>query len=227
VSQGFYKQEDKNNGKKYWKKKQYIAQAVIVSDPLPPDENGESHEGKVRYLQLGFQLYNVIKEAFESGELDEVPYAYEGGYDFIIKKSKQGEYSTYSLGSKFRNKSRDLSDEEIAQLDLIDLSTLIPKKPDVDRIERMVNASLTGETYSEDSDHDESAKAVKPVNKAVNKPTNKPVVDEDDGEDDVKPAPRAQQSKPVVQQASNNDDDDELDEVFAQINSRRNKAATK
>ena len=38
VSSAYYKAEDKENGKKYWKKKQHIAQALIVEDPLPADE---------------------------------------------------------------------------------------------------------------------------------------------------------------------------------------------
>jgi len=37
VSQDYYKVDDKENGKRYWKKKQYIAQALVVEDPLPAD----------------------------------------------------------------------------------------------------------------------------------------------------------------------------------------------
>ncbi len=147
VSSEYYKKDDKTNGKKYWRKKQYITQALIVEDPLPADDTtNETHEGKVRYLTLGYQIYNVIKEAFESGELDEVPFAYNGGCDFIIKKSKQGDYSTYAVGSRFARKSTDLAEDQLAIVEdnLGDLSDLLPKHPGADKVQGMLEAALTG-----------------------------------------------------------------------------------
>ena len=88
VSQAYYKNKDETNGKKYWRKKQYIAQALIVEDPLPADaESGETHTGKVRYFALGYQIYNIIKEAFAAVDdpLEGVPYDFYDGYDFIIE----------------------------------------------------------------------------------------------------------------------------------------------
>ena len=151
VSQKYYKAEDKENGKKYWKKKQHIAQAIIVEDPLV-DENGvqSPYQGQVKYVTLGFQLFGIIKAAFEDGELDEVPYAFEGGTDFIIKKTKQGDFATYSLGSKFARKSTDLDQDTVAavQQQLIDLAILLPKNPGVENVEGMLEAAMTGSEYS-------------------------------------------------------------------------------
>ena len=151
VSQKYYKAEDKENGKKYWKKKQHIAQAIIVEDPLV-DENGvqSPYQGQVKYVTLGFQLFGIIKAAFEDGELDDVPYAFEGGTDFVIKKTKQGDFATYSLGSKFARKSTDLDQDTVAavQQQLIDLSTLLPKNPGVENVEGMLEAAMTGSEYS-------------------------------------------------------------------------------
>ncbi len=147
VSQQYYKNNDKVNGKKYWRKKQHIAQALVVADPLPPNEQTkETHEGKVRYLALGYQLYNIIKEAFEGGVLDEIPYAYKGGTNFLIKKSKQGDYSTYAVGSRFDRSPSDLTDDEVAKVQgsLIDLSTLLPKHPGLDKVNALLEAALTG-----------------------------------------------------------------------------------
>ena len=45
VSSAYYKDEGKGsaNGKKYWRKKQHLVQALIVEDPLPADkETGET-----------------------------------------------------------------------------------------------------------------------------------------------------------------------------------------
>ena len=155
VSSEYYKKDDKKNGKKYWRKKQHITQALIIEDPLDADETtGETHEGKVRFLTLGYQIYNVIKESFESGELDEVPFAYKGGCDFIIKKSKQGDYSTYAVGSKFARKTSDLTDEQLAVVEdnLGDLSSLLPKNPGLDKVQGMLDAAITGSIFSEDSE---------------------------------------------------------------------------
>lgn len=203
VSQQYYKADDKENGKKYWKKKQHIAQALVVEDPLPADEDtGETHEGKVRYIALGYQLFNIIKAAFEDGELDEIPYAYEGGTNFIVKKTKQGDYSTYTIGSKFARKSSDLDDDTIANLQLADLSTLLPKHPGRDKVEAMLEAALTGGTYV---DGDGSSN--------------------DDGDDDgdIPAAPKAKATpKPAAaEDAGDGDVDAEADDILAQIRARK------
>lgn len=160
ISSQYYRNDDKVNGKKYWRKRQYITQALIVDDPLPPDEStGETHEGKIRYLALGYQIYNVIKDAIESGELDEIPFAFKGGCDFIIKKSRQGDYATYAVGSRFARKTSDLTDEQIAQAEegMIDLSTLLPSHPGTEKVESMLQAALTGGVVSDSTSSSEES----------------------------------------------------------------------
>lgn len=156
VSSAYYKAEDKANGKKFWRKKSHIAQALIMEDPLDADDSGETHEGKVRLVNLGYQVYNVIKDAFESGELDEIPFAYKGGCNFILKKTQQGEYPNYSL-SKFARTESDLTEEqiEVAEEGLFDLATLLPQNPGREKLEGMLEAALTGGDYTpEDSGSD-------------------------------------------------------------------------
>lgn len=156
VSSAYYKDEGKEsaNGKKYWRKKQHIVQALIVEDPLAVDtETGENSEGKVKFLNMGYQLYSVIKEAFESGELDAIPYLYEGGNDFIIKKSDLGGRAKYDVGSKFARRASDLTEDEIAAAEdeMVDLSTLLPSNPGLEKVETMLEAALTGASYEDDS----------------------------------------------------------------------------
>jgi hypothetical protein len=200
VSSSYYKAEDKANGKKYWRKKQHLAQALIVEDPLPADsETGENHEGKVRFIALGYQLFNIIKEAFESGELDEIPYAYEGGTDFVIKKSKQGEYSTYALGSKFARKSRDLTEDEIAlaQDQIVELATLLPQPLGEEKLHSMLEAAMNGTPLEEGS--------------TPTTPT-------------APPAPTAAAATPAATPAPAEDEEggsDEADEILAAIRNRR------
>lgn len=201
ISSDYYKQDDKDNGKKYYRKKQYLGAVLVVEDPLPPDaDSGETHEGKIRWIALGKKLYDVIKDAFESGDLDDVPFDYQNGTDFIIKKTQTGEFADYSR-SKFAKNPRDLSEEEIAHAEasLINLSTLLPKKPEREKIENMLEAALTGNVYQEggatsDGDDDvpfetakpSPAKVTKPVatTKAKPEPKPEPVASAEDAADD-------------------------------------------
>lgn len=201
VSSEFYKKEDKVNGKKYWRKKQHIAQAIIVEDPLKPDDaTGENHQGKVRFLALGYQLFQVIQAAFEGGELDDIPYDMKNGYDFVIKKTKQGEYSTYAVGSRFRSKPRALTEEEIqvAEDQMVDLSTLLPKALSEEVVAGMLTSALTGSAYegsSSASDGDEDDTFV------------------------AKPSAKAAPTKVAAPEPS--DADDEADAILASIRNRR------
>lgn len=209
VSAAYYKEDDKVNGKKYWRKKQHIAQVLVVEDPLPPNEDtNETHEGKVRFLNLGYQVFNIIKDTFETGELDEVPFAFEGGTNFLIKKTKQGEYSSYNL-SKFARKSTDLDDDEIAAVkdQMIDLSTLLPPNPGLEKVEAMLEAALTGAEYNEDSSSKESTSP-------------------EESEKSQKSSKETSKSAPISNDDEHSDDDeysDEADDILAQIRERQKK----
>lgn len=214
LSKEYYKAKDDINGKKYYKKKQYLAQALIIEDPLEVDPTTEeTHEGKVRLLSLGFQIYNIITEAFKSDELDTPPFEYEGGYDFIIKKSEQGQYASYAVGTKFANRPRDLTEEEIAtaQEGIIDLSTLLPKNPGLEKVEAMLQADLNGESYDDDSPANSS-------NRTQPKPTTRPVPVVYDGEDDSDYTPPSRvvtKPNPVVSS------DSDVDDMIKAIQARR------
>jgi hypothetical protein len=207
VSSAYYKADDKVNGKKYWRNKQHLVQALIIEDPLPANsETQETYEGKVCVLALGFQLFNIIKEAFESGELDEIPYAYKDGCNFIIKKSKQGDYDTYAVGSKFTRKTSSLDEDEIAfvEEELLELNTLLPAHPTFEKLEAMLEAELSGNSYEEDDDGDDKDETTpSEAPKKKTKSTPKKELTEDDDVDDE-------------------DFSDEASEILAKIRNRRN-----
>jgi len=168
VSSAFYKEEGKDSasGKKYWRKKQHILQALVQEDPLAPNpETGENSEGQVRLLNISFQIFNVLKEALTSGDLEALPYDMREGYDFIIKKTLQGEWDHYALGTKFVRRTSSLTEDEIAlcEEEMVDLSTLIPAKPDLEKVEAMLNASLTGEHYDDGFDNNKGGNAATPA----------------------------------------------------------------
>lgn len=156
VAADYYNAGDKVNGSKYYKKRQHIGQVLIVEDPLPPNAQGETNEGKVKLITISYQLYNIIKEAFTSGELDANPTDFVDGYDFIIKKTQQGEYANYTVGTNFARKPRALTDEEIiaAEEGIIDLKTVLPKNPGREYIERMLAAALNGTEVAESEDEE-------------------------------------------------------------------------
>lgn len=202
VSQEYYKQKNEVLGKKYYKKKQYIGQVLVLEDPLPANEDtGEKHTGKVRLITLGFQLYNVIKEAFKDQEaLPEVPYLFDKGTDFIIKKTQQGEHATYAIGSRFANKQRPLTDEErsIAMEGMVDLATLLPRDFGKDKTEAMLEAALTGKALSEDDGQADDDVDTPPSEVVTLKPDN-------------------------VKIGVRNNDDEDVDRMLAEIRNRKGK----
>lgn len=160
LSSDYYKQKDEINGKKYYKKRQYIAQALIVEDPLPTDATtGAKNEGKLKFLAINYQLYKIIQETFSSDDLEFPPEDLNNGYDFTIKKTEQGKYASYTVGTKFSPRSRSLTESEmvVAEDTRVDLSTLLPKNPGIDKVRSLLNADINGDTttYTTDDSGDD------------------------------------------------------------------------
>lgn len=226
VSKEYYDAGDKVNGKKFYRKKSYIAQALIVEDPMT---EGDSAAGQVKLISIGYSLFNIIRDAFESNELDEAPYAHIGGTNFLIKRTKKGEFSNYDL-SKFARRSTNLTDEQIEYVEsqVIDLSTLLPKKPDLEKVETMLESALTGKRFAEDDEEDEDTSSFGKFKK------NKPAASDSDEdaapvrtskrpaveEDEEVPAPKARRVA-----ADEGDEDDEAAALLQQLQAKR--AATR
>jgi hypothetical protein len=154
-------------GKKYYRKKEYIGQVKVQVSPIEFEKN-EGHEHEMP-ISIGPQIYNLIQAAFASGDLEEVPYEFKGGYDFRILKSTQGDNANYTL-SKFVPKQSDLDDDTIAQLNLYDLSTLCNRRIDAETLEAMLTADTTGQSYKpagEDSVADVDSYSTPAVQAAV------------------------------------------------------------
>lgn len=213
ISQAYYKAQDELNGKKYWKKRQYLGQAIIVEDPLPANDAGEKHEGKVRMIALGFQLYNIIVDAFSSDELEDNPYDFENGYDFTIKKTEQGSYATYVVGSKFSNRPRSLTAVELATAEegSIDLSTLLPKNPGREKVQAMLDAEMNGEEFEDESVTDNSPDEDTPVTR---KSVSKPAAD----------LPWEDKKSTPAHTTGDSAGGEDIDDMLAQIRARRKKS---
>jgi hypothetical protein len=212
LSQSFYKKNDKINGKKYWISKQHIAQCIVTRDPIVAAENSSNSTGLFRFIGLGFQITNIIKDAFMSDDLEDVPYGLTGGYDFVIKKTPQGEYPTYSIGTKFKAKPRDLSEEELALYEehAVDLSTMLPKEPELETIEALLESALTGKSYTEEDDGDSGED-----NPLIMKAKKKPATPATPAKIDIAP------SESVATDADADDDDAETKAILDRIRSGR------
>lgn len=139
-------------GRKYWKKKSYIAQGLVVSTDLK-EENVP--ENPIRRFIIGPQIYQLIKSALLDPDLEESPTDYTSGLDFRMIKTSKGGYADYGT-SNWARRERPLSDEEMAAVNrfgLFNLSDFIPKKPgetELKVIKEMFEASVDGEAYDPD-----------------------------------------------------------------------------
>ena len=139
-------------GRKYWKKKSYIFQGFVVTNPLNEDTTPEN---PVRRFIIGPQIFNIIRGALMDPEMEELPTDSVRGVDFRIKKTSKGGYADYST-SQWSRRERAVTEEEKTAIDthgLHNLNDFLPKKPsdvEVKVIQQMFEASVDGEAYDPD-----------------------------------------------------------------------------
>ena len=136
-------------GRKYWKKKSYIFQGFVVTNPLAEDTTPEN---PIRRFIIGPQIFNIIRSALMDPEMEEMPTDYVKGVDFRINKTTKGGYADYST-SKWSRKTTPLTEEQNKSIEsngLFNLSDFLPKKPtevELKVMEEMFRASVDGEPY--------------------------------------------------------------------------------
>ena len=147
LSQGYYdeKSADHNEqlGKKYYRKKSYIGQVLVMETPIEHDQ-----EQLVKLIEFGPAVFKQIQAAFQSGDLEEAPFELKGGYNFRIKKSKSGEFASYTTSS-FAPKQTDVGDDVIEKLDLFNLADYRTARMSRDVLEAMLIADQTGAQFGE------------------------------------------------------------------------------
>jgi hypothetical protein len=136
-------------GRKYWKKKSYIFQGFVTTNPLAEDSTPEN---PVRRFIIGPQIFNIIRGALMDPEMEEMPTDYVKGVDFRITKTTKGGYADYST-SKWSRRERALDEAERAAIDthgLHNLGDFRPKEPteaEVKIIAELFAKSVEGEAY--------------------------------------------------------------------------------
>jgi hypothetical protein len=136
-------------GRKYWKKKSYIFQGFVTTNPLAEDTTPEN---PIRRFIIGPQIFNIIRSALLDPEMEELPTDSVKGVDFRINKTTKGGYADYST-SKWSRRERALDEAERAAIDthgLHNLGDFRPKEPtdaEVKIIKELFEKSVDGEAY--------------------------------------------------------------------------------
>lgn len=134
------------NGKKYYRKKSYIGQVLVIDSPIEHDQ-----DQLVKLIEFGPQVYKQIQAAFQSGDLDEAPYEMKGGYNFRFRKTKTGSGQNSYTTSNFAPKQTDLEDEIIEALKLFNLNDYRAPKMASEALEAMLVAEQTGAAFNDNS----------------------------------------------------------------------------
>jgi hypothetical protein len=133
---------DEEIGQKLYKKKSYISQALVLETPIEQPENSPL----VWLIEFGPQIYKQIQAGFKSGDLDNSPIDFKGGYNFRFRKTLNGNGSNSYTTSNFSPKQSDVSDELIEQIELYDLKEY--RQPEVSTavLETMLAAAMNSIT---------------------------------------------------------------------------------
>lgn len=147
LSQKYYDEKspdyNKDLGWKYYRKKNYIGQILVVDTPVE-----HNHEQMVKLIEFGPKIFKQIQAAFQSGDLENPPYEFMGGHDFRINKTKSGEYADYGTSS-FAPRASDVAADVIEQIELFELSKYRAPFVAPDVLEGMLIAAQTGGDYNE------------------------------------------------------------------------------
>lgn len=152
-SQKLYAEGNEDMGKKYYKKRSYIGQVLVTESPFEYQDEKDENPGIVKLIDFGPKIFKCIQTAFQSGDLEEAPYEYRGGYNFRIKKTKAGQWSDYGTSS-FAPKQTDLDEEVIdaVKAELFSLSEFREKYATRASLEAMLLADQTGKAMEDSQD---------------------------------------------------------------------------
>jgi hypothetical protein len=136
--------------RKYWKKKSYLYQGIVVASGFAEEETPEN---PVRRFIISTQIHTGIKAALMDPDFGDVmPTDYDMGVDFRVTKTKKGQYADYTTSSWAR-KERSLNQEErdsIVEHGHHNLNEFMPKKPTDEELRiifEMFESSVDGELY--------------------------------------------------------------------------------
>jgi len=194
LSRKYYDEENEAMGKKYYKKKSYIGQVIVIESPIEHDQSQ-----LIKLIEFGPQVFTQIQAAFRSGDLEEAPYELKGGYNFRFRKTKTGSGQNSYSTSNFAPKQTDLDDDLIEQLKLFNLADYRAKRLDSATLEAMLLADQTGAAFnSDDTVSEEEAAPSAPQKPSVK--VERPVAEEKPA---AAPAATSSKASSVLEQLRN------------------------
>ena len=155
LSRKYYDEKNDEMGKKYYRKKSYLGQVIVIESPIEHDQSQ-----LVKLIEFGPAVFKQIQAAFQSGDLEVPPYELKGGYNFRIKKTKNGQYASYTTSS-FAPKQSDLEDDILEAINLYNLADYRGAKMDRATVEALLTADQTGAAFNAGGHDEEDAPAPK------------------------------------------------------------------
>lgn len=144
--------------RKYYRKKSYLFQGFVTDNPNQQDQTPEN---PIRRFIINPSIFECIKKILLVQEIEHSPVDYDHGMDFFLAKKKQGQWANYDDSGWIKPgslspRARPLSEMErgaISQHGLWNLSQFMPKKPDEDHLNAIMElftASVNEELYDVD-----------------------------------------------------------------------------
>lgn len=134
---------------KYWIKRSYFMQGVVLQDGIGEESPPEN---PIRRFNFTNQLFNIVKTALLDPEMENSPVDLLNGTDFTINRTQKGNYADYTT-SKWARRESPLAQQYLDAIDqygLPDLSSYLPQRPSNEHVEVMFDmfrASIDGGLY--------------------------------------------------------------------------------
>lgn len=109
---------DEEEGHKHWRKRQYIANVLIIDDTAD-----ESNNGQVKLFKFGKKIYNMIMEAVapEDGDDEAINvFDFDEGVNFKLKLTQVGGFNNYDKSKFMNSKSAIAGGDEDAQIKIFE-----------------------------------------------------------------------------------------------------------
>lgn len=135
--------------RKYWVKRSFTFQGFVQESAF--DEQ-DPPENPIRTFSISGGIHKLIKSSLMDPDFETIPTDYINGTDFVIEKTKNGQFADYST-SKWARRETALTEEQLEAIEtygIKDLSTLLPAMPndaEIAIIEQMFHDSVEGELY--------------------------------------------------------------------------------
>lgn len=233
LSSKYYDNDDKKNGKYYYRDLYLLLRGIVTKDGLEYKEDDTPATGMVKVFKFSYQLAIALKASLGQFEEGDEPWSLDEGFDFqivkTINKTPDGDQAKYDAGSTFVRKASSIDAEWREDAESIEpLSALIPEIPSYDEAVAILQKhlkALNGELDDDDDDDSQSEsesdieakiakqrakkreekKAAEAVDESEEDETPTPVVDDADEEDE------SDSDSPLAGLDMDDDDDGDID----------------